>query len=68
MTYFEALEVVQEILALKLDAATAQVNAKPGDFSNGYRAGVIDCLGLVTELVKASKQPHLYAGSSMPSD
>jgi len=56
VTCREALELVQEIVALKLESATAQVTAWPGDFSNGYRAGVFDCLELVTELVAASKQ------------
>jgi hypothetical protein len=56
VTNCEALELVQEILAMKVESATAQVNAKPSDFSNGYRAGVIDCLGLVNELVQGSKK------------
>jgi hypothetical protein len=63
MTAHGALEVVRDILALKLASATAQVSTRPGDFSNGYRAGVLDCLALVNELVQASKRPQ-GSGSS----
>jgi hypothetical protein len=62
--YRKVLELVQEILALKLESATAQANARPGYFSNGYRAGVIDCLGLVNELVAACRVSN-GLGSSM---
>jgi hypothetical protein len=53
----EAFELVASLLALQVAKATAMLTAQPGDFSNGYRAAVIDCLGLTNELVRASRQP-----------
>ena len=46
----EILEAVQSILALQVEYATELIDADPSDFGNGYRAGVLDCLGVVNEL------------------
>lgn len=52
----EALEITQSLLALQLELATARLEAEPGEFSNGFRAGVIECLGIVNELLAAGKR------------
>ena len=59
----EVLEAVQSILALQVEYATELLDTDPGDFTNGYRAGVLDCLGLVNELANrtASKLPATLA-------
>ena len=46
----EVLSAVQRILALKVEYATDLLDDDPGDFANGYRAGILEALGLVNEL------------------
>jgi len=46
----DILAPIQDILALQVEIATEMLDAEPGDFANGYRAGILECLGLVNEL------------------
>jgi len=65
----DILEAVQSILALQVEYATELIDADPSDFGNGYRAGVLDCLGLVNELANrtASKLPATLAEGEGPT-
>lgn len=56
MSVHDTLELVQSLLAFKAARAGDMLTTMPGDFANGYRGAVLECLSVVNELLKAERQ------------